>query len=139
MPWFTKKRKKKESFDLFGHIQGRFWPFLACFGRPIRLDSGQISPVRRESKPIQHESSQVGVNSRKKKNADADRRAGNCVGCRILRRAALDAGAAPLVPRSSFLANKWLVRCNWTLNPNFGPFLLGFFYCWIVEVVLEGR
>ena len=163
MPWFTKKRKKKASFDFSGHIQGRFRPFLACFGRfrpvsavsvagwydpiwQIRPDFGRISPIRRESKPIRHKSSRIGANwvesawiREKKKNADADRRAGNCVGCRILRRAALDAGAAPLVPRSSFLANKWLVRCNWTLNPNFGPFLLGFFYCWIVEVVLEGR
>ena len=36
---------------------------------------------------------------------DADGLAGNRVGCRVPRRAASDAGAAPLVPRPCFLAN----------------------------------
>ena len=84
MPWFTKKRKKKASFGFSGHIQDRFRPFSACFGRfrpvlavsaggrydliwPIRPDFGRISPVRCESKLIRHESSRVGANPRKKK------------------------------------------------------------------------
>ena len=68
---------------------GRFWPVSACFrpfrpvsavfrpvsvvsavsaaGRyvpiwPIRPDFGRISPIRRESKPIRHESSRIGAN-----------------------------------------------------------------------------
>ena len=50
---------------------------------PIRPDFGRISPFRRESKPIRHESSRVSANPRKKKNVDTDRRAGNRVerGC----------------------------------------------------------
>ena len=49
-----KKRKKNASFGFSSHIQGRFRPFPACFGR--------ISPVRRELKPIRHESSRIGAN-----------------------------------------------------------------------------
>ena len=84
MPWFTKKRKKKASFDFSGHIQGRFRPFSAFFGhidrwlilpnmpdtarfwlnQPgsawIEADSARIELHRRES-------SRVGVNLRKKK------------------------------------------------------------------------
>ena len=73
---------------------------------PIQPDFGRISPVRLESKPIRHESSRiVGADLRKKKkNADAVRRAGNSVGRRVPCRAALDAGAAPLVLRPCFLA-----------------------------------
>ena len=86
MPWFTKKRKKKASFDFSGHIQGRFRPFLACFARfrpvsavsvagwydpiwQIRPNFGRISPIRCElkpirceSKPIRHKSSRIGAN-----------------------------------------------------------------------------
>ena len=40
---------------------------------------------------------------REKKNADTNRRTGNHVRRRVLRRAALDAGVAPLVPHSCFL------------------------------------
>ena len=64
-----KKRKKKASFGFSGHIQGRFRPFSASFGRfrpvsavsatgrydpiwPIRPDIGRISPVRRKSSRI---------------------------------------------------------------------------------------
>ena len=128
-----KKRKKNASFGFDSHIQGRFRPFPAVFrpisavsaaGRydsiwPIRPDFGRISPIRRESKPIRHESSRIGVNraesvrirekrKKKKKNADAVRRAGNRVGRRVPRRAASDAGAAPLVPRPCFLADESL-------------------------------
>ena len=45
---------------------GRFQPVSAVLavGRydPIRSDFGRISPVQRESKPIRHESSRIGVN-----------------------------------------------------------------------------
>ena len=122
---------------------GRFWPVSACFrpfrpvsavfrpvsvvsavsaaGRyvpiwPIRPDFGRISPIRRESKPIRHESSRIGANraesarirekKKKKKNPDAVQRAGNRVGRRVpcrTPRPASDAGAAPLVPRPCFL------------------------------------
>ena len=124
-----KKRKKNASFGFSSHIQGRFRPFLACFGCfsavsaagrydsiwSIRPDFGRISSVWRESKPIRHESSCIGANraksarireKKKKKNADAVRRAGNHVGRRVPHRTprpASDAGAAPLVPCLCFL------------------------------------
>ena len=91
MPWFTKKERRRQvsAFPAIFKVDFTlFLPFPACFGR--------ISSVRRESKPIQHESSRVGANSRKKK-------------CRHKpthgqpRRAASDAGVAPLVPHSCFL------------------------------------
>ena len=124
-----KKRKKNASFGFSGHNQGRFRPVSAvsrpvsavsavsAAGRyvpiwPIRPDFGRISPIRRESKPIQHESSRIGANPRKKKkkkNPDAVRRAGNRVGRRVPRRAASDAGAAPLVPRPCILGNNGVV------------------------------
>ena len=129
MPWFTKKRKKKASFSFSGHIQGRFWPFPACFGRfqpvsavsaaglydpiwPIRPDFGRIRSVWRESKPIRHESSCIGVNRaelawiREKKKKK--RRRGPMRGQpRRTPCPALDAGAAPLVLRSCFLVHNW--------------------------------
>ena len=92
----------------FGHIQSRFRRISAVFrpvsavstvsaaGRydsiwPIRLYFGQISSVRRRLKPIRHELSRIGANraesaqirEKKKKNADAVRQAGNCVGRRV--------------------------------------------------------
>ena len=84
---------------------GRFRPFPACFGRQlIRPDFGRISPVRRELKPIWHESSRIGANraesarirekKKKKKNADAVRRAGNRVGS-----GCSTAGAASMLSR----------------------------------------
>ena len=81
---------------------------------PIQPDFDRISQIRRESKPIRHESSRIGANraesvrirEKKKKNADAVRRAGNRVGRRVPRRAASDTGAAPLVPRPCFLGFK---------------------------------
>ena len=110
-----KKRKKKESFGFSGHIQGQFRPFPACFGRfpacfgrigrqPIRPDFGRISPVQRKSKPIQHESSRISANraesariqEKKKKNTDADRRAGNRVG-----RGCGTSGAVSVLPSCS--------------------------------------
>ena len=119
----NKKRKKKASFGFSGHIQGRFRPFLACFshfwpisaesavGRydllwPIRPNFGRISPVRWESKPIWHESSQVDTNraelariwdKQKKKKMQTRTNA---------QASASDAGAAPLVPRPCFLGSK---------------------------------
>ena len=115
-----KKRKKNASFGFSSHIQGRFRPFPACFGRigrrPIRPDmadkarfwpnqpgSTRIEADSARIKPHRRESSRVSANPRKKKNADAVRRAGNRVGHRIPRRATSDAGAAPLVQRPCFL------------------------------------
>ena len=121
-----KKRKKNASFGFDSHIQGRFRPFPAYFGRigrrPIRLDmadtarfwpnqpnSARIEADSARIEPHRRESSRVGANPRKKKkNADAVRRAGNRVGRRVPRRAASDAGATPLVPRPCFLADESL-------------------------------
>ena len=131
MPWFTKKKKKKNaSFTFSGHIQDRFQPFPASFGRfqpvsavstagrydpiwPIRPDFGQISPVRRESKPHWRESSRVSANPRRKKKRrhkptrKQPRRTPRPALChverRVLRCATSDAGVAPLVPRPCFL------------------------------------
>ena len=116
-----KERKKKASFGFSGHIQGRFRPFPACFGRfsayfgrpdmadtarfwPNQLGSARIEANSTRIEPHWSESSRVGANLRKKKNADADRRAGNRVRRRVPHRVASDTGAAPLVPRSCFLA-----------------------------------
>ena len=79
----------------------RFWPNQPDSAR-IEADSARIEPHRRES-------SRVGANpikKKKKKNPDAVRRVGNRVGRRVPRRAASDAGAAPLVPRPCFLGAK---------------------------------
>ena len=106
----------KADFSRFRCVSACFDRFPACYGRigrmgrrpiwPIRPDFGRISPVRLESKPIRHESSRIVCANlrKKKKNADAVRRAGNSVGRRVACRAASDAGAAPLVPRPCFLA-----------------------------------
>ena len=75
--------------------KARFWPNQPGSTR-IEADSARIKPHRRKS-------SRVSANPRKKKNADAVRRAGNRVGHRIPRRATSDAGAAPLVQRPCFL------------------------------------
>ena len=108
---------------------GRFRPVSACFGRissigrrpirpiwPIRPDFGRISPIRRESKPIRHESSRIGANqaksarikpsrreSEKKKKKKKPRRGPTRGQPRRTPRPASDAGAAPLVPRPCFL------------------------------------
>ena len=115
----------KADFGRFRRVSAVFWPVsaISAAGRydriwPIRSDLGRISPVRHESKPIRHKSSRIGTNraesarirEKKKKNADAVRRAGNRVRRRVPRRAALDAGAAPLVPRPCFLA--FLMPCS---------------------------
>ena len=124
MPWFTKKRKKKESFGFSSHIQGRFRPFPACFGRfqLVSADTtwnGQYGPILAESARFGANRSRFGTNrvalariepswresEKKKKNADADRRVGNRVGRRVPCRVASDAGAAPLVPYLCFLAH----------------------------------
>ena len=87
---------------------GRYGPNLAESARfganrsrfgTNRAASARIEPSRRESEK-----------KKKKKNPDAVRRAGNRVGRRVPRRAALDAGAAPLVPRPCFLA--FLMPCS---------------------------
>ena len=86
-----KKRKKNASFGFLGHIQGRFRPFLAYFGRfpacfgcigrrPIRPDMAvtarfwpnqpglaRIETDSARIEPHRRESSRVGVNPRKKK------------------------------------------------------------------------
>ena len=69
----------KANFGHFRCVSTVFRPVSAvsAAGRydpiwPIRPDSGRISPVRRESKPIRRELSRVGANLRKKKkNAEA--------------------------------------------------------------------
>ena len=82
---------------------GRYVPIW-----PIRLDFGRISPIRRESKPIRHESSRIGANraestrirEKKKKKKTQTRSDAQAT--------ALDAGAAPLVPRPCFLGSETL-------------------------------
>ena len=122
MPWFTKKRKKKASFSFSGHIQGRFRPFPACFGRigcrpiwpdmadtarfwPNQIGSARIEADSARIEPHWRESSWVGMNSRKKKKK---RRRGPMRGQpRRTPCPALDTGAAPLVLRSCFLVHNW--------------------------------
>ena len=93
---------------------GRFRPVLAVLvtGRynliwPIRPDSGRISPVRRESKPIQRE-------SKKKKNSDVAPTRGQPR--RTPRRATSDSGAAPSQPRPCILANKLEISLSLSLS-----------------------
>ena len=126
MPWFTKKERRRQvsafpaifkaDFGRFRHVSAVFRPISAvsAAGRydPIQPDFVRISPVRRESKPIRHESSRIGANraesarirNKKKKN----RRHGPMR--KQWRYAASDAGATPLVPRPCFLAHifKWI-------------------------------
>ena len=88
-----KKRKRNASFEFSGHIQGRFRPFLAYFGRfsacfscigrqPIRPDmadtarfwpnqpdSAQIEADSAWIEPHRCELSRVGANPRKKKKS----------------------------------------------------------------------
>ena len=75
-PWFTKQRKKKARNTSKVRISAVPMSFKADFSHfrpvsavstasqydPIRPNSGRISPVRRESKPIRRESSGVGTN-----------------------------------------------------------------------------
>ena len=112
--------KFKADFGHFWRVSACSGHFSAYFGRigrwPIRpdmADTARFGP----NQPIRRESSRIGANraasariepswresEKKKKNADAVRRAGNRVGRRVPRRAASDAGAAPLVPRPCFL------------------------------------
>ena len=125
-----KKRKKNASFGFLGHIQGRFRLFPAYFGlfrpfsglfrlyRPYRPPAdmtwyGRYGPILAESARFGANRSWFGTNraeserirEKKKKNADAVRRAGNRIGRHDPRRAESDAGAAPLVPRPCFLAS----------------------------------
>ena len=123
MPWFTKKERRTQVSALTAIFKadfGRFRPVPAVFrpisavsaaGRydpiwPIRPDFGRISPVRRKSKPIRHESSRIYLNPRKKKKKK--RRRDPTCGQR--HRVASNTGAAPLVPRPCFLAHifKWI-------------------------------
>ena len=133
MPWFTKKERRmqvsafsaifKADFGRFRCVSACFGRFLACFGRRpiwpdmadtarfwpnqpgstwIKADSARIEPHRRES-------SQVGANPRKKKKKTQTRS--------DVRATALDAGAAPLVPRLCFLGHHFIG--NVTGNCNF--------------------
>ena len=61
--------KFKADFCRVRRISAVFLPIsvVSAAGRydpiwPIRLDFGRISPVRRESKPIRHELSRIGLN-----------------------------------------------------------------------------
>ena len=94
-----KKRKKKASFGFSDHIQGRFRPFQACFShigrRPIWLDMADTARFW----PNHPGSMQIRERKKKKKTADAVRRAGN----HVPRHTTSDAGAAPLVPHPCFL------------------------------------
>ena len=109
-----KKRKNKASFGFFGRFRNvlavsslfrPYWPAADTtrYGRygPILAESARFGMNRAASariKPSQRESEK-----KKKKNADADQRTGNRIGLRVLRQAASDAGAAPLVPHPCFL------------------------------------
>ena len=120
-----KKRKKNASFGFFGHTQGRFRPFPACFGRfpacigrrPIRPDMADMADTARfwtnqpnsarieadsaRIEPHRRESSRVGRIREKKKKK---RRRGATRGQpRQMPRPASDAGTTPLVPRPCFL------------------------------------
>ena len=113
-----KKRKKNASFGFFGHIQGQFRPFLACFGRigrrPIRpnmADTARLWPNQPSSAqidPHRCELSWVDANPRKKKKKPQTRSNAQAT--------ASDAGAAPLVPRPCFLGGNRLTMvfmgCN---------------------------
>ena len=108
----------KADFGLFRRISAVFWPVsaISAAGRydpiwPIRPDFGRISPIRRESKPIRHESSRIGANraesarireKKKKKNPDAVRRAGNRVG-----RGCGTSGATSVLSSLSWTPKKW--------------------------------
>ena len=81
---------------------GRYHPIW-----PIRPDFGRISPIRRESKPIRHESSRIGANRAKSVRIEPSRRESKkkkkTQTRSDARATASDAGAAPLVPRPCFL------------------------------------
>ena len=119
MPWFTKQTKKKARNTSKVRISAVPMSFKANFCHfrpvsavsatgqydPIRPNSGRISPVRRESKPIRRESSRVGTNQaesvriqwkKKKKKLKRDTNA---------RATTSDAGATPSQLRPCFLAN----------------------------------
>ena len=93
---------------VFRHVSavsaaGRYDPIW-----PIRPDFGRISPVWHESKLIRHESSRIGANRaesariREKKKKKTQTRVD-------AQATASDAGAAPLVLRSCFLGNWFLL------------------------------
>ena len=108
----------KADFGVFRPVSAVFRP-VSAVGRydsiwPIRPDFGRINPVQRESMPIRHESSRIGANraesarirEKKKKNADAVRRAGNRIGRRCG-----TSGAASLLSRPPL---HW--ECHWQLQ-----------------------
>ena len=122
---------------------GLFRPFLACFGRfrhvlavpaisvvdrydPIWLDSGRISPVWRELKPIRCELSRVGANQRKKKKKklrrDTDTQA-----------ITSNSGTTPSQPCSCFLGYKPKGIKLWSLLPHFLKSLQS-----LVDVTING-
>ena len=69
MPWFTKKERRMQVSAFPAIFKADFGRFrrvsaISAAGRydPIWPDFGRISRVRRESKPIRHESSRIGAN-----------------------------------------------------------------------------
>ena len=137
MPWFQKKERRmqvsdfpaifKADFGLFRHISAVFWPVSAesavsTAGRydpiwPIRLDFGRISPVRRESKPIRHESSRIGANrtesvrireKKKKMQTRCDTRATASDAASVLSRRGFNSGGITF----SWGLGIFLIRCT---------------------------
>ena len=130
MPWFTKKERRMQVSDFLATFKadfGRFRSISAVFrpisavsaaGRydpiwPIRLDFGRISPVRRESKPIQHELSRIGTNraesvwirekKKKKTQMRSDTRATTSDAASLVGRSCDTSGAASVLSRQGFI------------------------------------
>ena len=112
----------KADFGRFRCVSACFSRFPTCFGRrPIRLDmantarfwpnqpgSARIKADSARIEPHRRESSRVGANPRKKKkkNANAVRRAGNPIGCRCG-----TSGATSVLSRPPL---HW--ECHWQLQ-----------------------
>ena len=105
-----KKRKKNASFGFSSHIQGRFRPFPACFGRigrPDMADKARFWPNQSGStrieadsariKPHRRESSRVSANPRKKKKTQT----------RSDARATVSDTASRVAPRRTRVRHLW--------------------------------
>ena len=147
-----KKRKKNASFGFDSHIQGRFRPFPACSGRfsayfgrrPIRPDmadtarfwpnqpdSAQIEADSARIEPHRRESSRVGANPRKKKIADAVRRAGNRGGRGCGTSGAVSVLSRSYVKTSLKMCKQQAIRsttCKCFLNQIYRQTLVFFFF-----------